>query len=406
MKRMKSILAFTTALCMCAGYLPTVAQVVPEAIFISAIAEDVEDTEEFATSGTCGENSTWERDEETGILTISGTGAMTGWGSQDSPWIYDCEVIIEDGITTIGKDVFYASPKSITIRNPNCEIYDSEDTVPDTTTIYGYSNSTAQTYAEKYNKKFKEIVTSGTCGENLTWEFDQETGTLTINGTGEMTDYNDYDNRSTWWGWRTSIEKVVIGEGITTIGDFAFEYCFNLTSVTIPDSMTIIGDHTFSLCKSLTSITIPAGVTTISAWAFLNCYALTSIYVSEDNPNYSSQDGVLFNKDKTTLVTFPQNNSTNYIIPDSVTIIGDFAFFACSALESITIPDSVTTIGVCAFTSTSLTSVTIPDSVTTIGGSAFSTTGLISITIPDSVTTIVGNTFNGCSSLKSVTIPD
>ena len=155
--------------------------------------------------------------------------------------------------------------------------------------------------------------------------------------------------------------------------------------MTIPDSVTSIGDRVFSYCTSL-----------------------TGIWVAEGNSHYSSDaSGVLFNKDKTTLVQCPGAFAA-YTIPDSVTSIGRYAFYGCTSLTSVTIPGSVTSIGVYAFDScASLISVTIPDGVTSIGDSAFDyCTSLTSVTIPGSVTSIGDSVFYHCTSLASVTIPD
>ena len=248
------------------------------------------------------------------------------------------------------------------------------------------------------------VVKSGTCGAEVTWTLDSE-GVLTISGSGDMYDYGLYS--APWYFSR--VKSAVIADGVTSIGDGAFSYCTSLTSVTIPDSATSIGQHAFRGCESLTSVTIPNSVTSIGWYAFGNCTSLTGIWVDRDNNNYSSDAfGVLFNKDKTTLVQCPGAFSGSYAILDSVTSIGDFAFDGCHSLTSVTIPDSVTSIGDCAFDGcTSLTSVTIPNSVTSIGRSAFDgCTSLTSVTIPNSVTSIDWYAFKGCTSLTSVTIPD
>ena len=246
-----------------------------------------------------------------------------------------------------------------------------------------------------------------------------------------------------------------ISDSVTSIGDYAFADCDSLTSITIPDSVTSIGssafyntgyynydanwkngvlyignhliaanydeipaeysikegtvtiaDEAFKYCDSLTSIMIPGSVTSIDVDAFYRCDSLKSITVDENNKNYSSQDGVLFNKDKTELILYPVGNKTSYNIPDSVTSIGNGAFGACDSLKSITIPNSVTSIGEDAFSGcNSLTSITIPNSVTSIGDGAFSwCNSLTSITIPDGVTSI-GMVFYNCYNLTSIMIP-
>ena len=139
------------------------------------------------------------------------------------------------------------------------------------------------------------------------------------------------------------------GYAVTSIVDGAFYDCTGLTSVTIPDSVTSIGVSAFSDCAGLTSVTIPDSVTSIGDSAFEYCGALTKIEVSSGNKNYSSEDGVLFNKNKTELIRCPGGKKGEYIIPNSVTSIEEYAFSGCSGLTSVTIPNSVTSIGDGAF---------------------------------------------------------
>ena len=271
-----------------------------------------------------------------------------------------------------------------------------------------------------------DIVDSGTCGakgSNLTWTLDSE-GVLTISGSGDMHGYGPSDapwhgrvksaviaegvTSISWYAFYNcrSLTSVTIPNSVTSIGEYAFYDCTSLTSVTIPDSVTSICEYAFQGCTSLTSVTIPDSVTRIGSYAFRDCASLTGIWVAEGNSHYSSDvSGVLFNKDKTTLVQCPGAFAA-YTIPNSVTIIGDSAFFYCTSLTSVTIPDSVTSIGESSFYKcTSLTSVTIPDSVTRIGAWAFGCcTSLTSVTIPDSVTSIGEWAFYYCTSLTSVTI--
>src|SRR5574344_1290973 len=195
---------------------------------------------------------------------------------------------------------------------------------------------------------------------------------------------------------------------VTSIKKYAFSNCSSLTSVTIPNSVTFIGDGAFYGCSGLTSVTIPNSVTFIGDGAFYGCYGLTSINVDSGNNNYSSLDGVLYNKLQNILIWYPAGKQGVFAIPNSVTSIGSYAFSGCTGLTSIIIPNSVTTIGDGAFQNcSSLTSITIPNSITSIGGYAFQgCTGLTSLIIPNSVTSIDDYAFGGCSSLTSINIPN
>ena len=212
--------------------------------------------------------------------------------------------------------------------------------------------------------------------------------------------------------------KVIIPDGVTSIGNDAFYNCSGLTSITIPDGVTSIGKDTFNSCYGLTDITIPESVTSIRSGAFWFCSKLTSITIPSSVTSIG--DSAFMDCSKLTSITIPDgvtsigNNVfnqceglTSITIPSSVTSIGDSAFMDCHELTSITIPDGVTSIGDSAFHSSGLTSITIPDSVTSIGNCVFrGCMGLTSITIPDSVTSIGDSAFDTCRSLTSITIPD
>lgn len=174
-----------------------------------------------------------------------------------------------------------------------------------------------------------EPIASGTCGENLTWTLD-DTGTLTISGTGEMADFSS--GKAPWYSWRISINTVVIEDGVTSIGFDAFSECENMTSVSIPDSVTSIEPFSFFQCICLTKITIPENVTSIGRFAFCGCYNLTDVTLPE---GLTSIEGYTFSS---------CDRLTNINIPDGITSIGNAAFHSCENLTNIIIPDSITSI--------------------------------------------------------------
>jgi len=204
-----------------------------------------------------------------------------------------------------------------------------------------------------------------------------------------------------------------VGTKCINIGEFEIDkatgtivsYKGKDTSLVIPSELEgieikRIGFLAFESCNELTNMTIPKSVTYIG---FLNCRSLTSISVDDDNKNYTSIDGVLFNKSKTELIKFPQvKKNTSYIIPDGVMSIRYDAFYGCSSLTSIDIPNSVTSIEGWAFANCrSLTSINIPNSVTSIKKSAFSgCSSVTSISIPNSVTNIENEAFYNCTNAK------
>lgn len=202
--------------------------------------------------------------------------------------------------------------------------------------------------------------------------------------------------------------NIAIPESVTRIGDGAFYSCQSLTGLTIPDSVTSIGDYAFQDCTSLTGIMIPSSVTRIGRGAFENCANLRTISVAAANISYSSMNGILFNQDQTTLIRYPiGSRPERYVIPATVTNIGDYAFADCYCLSNITIPGRVANIGDYAFYDCgSLSGVTIPSSVTNIGGCAFENCySLSNITIPGSVASIGDYAFGACASLANITIP-
>lgn len=212
------------------------------------------------------------------------------------------------------------------------------------------------------------VIASGTCGsygDNLTWTLSEDY-TLIIEGQGYMDSYS-YDSYAPWYSYHSMISKLILPEGLTNIGKYAFIDCSNICSITIPNSVEYISDYAFRNCSSLTSVDIPDKVTTIGRSTFDNCTSLTSVTIG-----------------------------------NGVTSIGWFAFAFCPTLSSLKIGSSVQSIGKSAFADCySLTSITIPNSVTSIGEHAFGWCfGLPSVTIPSSVTSIGKDIFYGCYFLE------
>ena len=203
--------------------------------------------------------------------------------------------------------------------------------------------------------------------------------------------------------WCESLPDIVIPTSVTSIGDSAFSWCRSLSEIVIPSSVTSIGDRAFEDCSSLKYISIPKSVIGLNG----NPFAEWNGKLECLSPNFVYEDDILFNKDKSRIISFRKQNIKSYVIPSSVTSIGDYAFWYCHSLSEIVIPSSVTSIGDHAFSDCySLSEIVIPSSVTSIGDSAFSSCNSLSeIVIPSSVTSIGDSAFSDCYSLSEIVIP-
>ncbi len=274
-------------------------------------------------------------------------------------------------------------------------------------------------------EKAGDIVMSGSCGaegDNITFELTDE-GVLTLTGTGAMKDYeagyySSSDTAAPWYDRDVIyVSSVVIGEGITHIGNYAFYNCMLLADISLPSTLGTIGRYAFADCDSMNEIVLPDSVTEIGEWSFGSCKNLTAATLSS---SLTSIGDAAF---------YACKKLQGIEIPETVTYIGDAAFEDCTALSgSVTIPAGVTELestfencgnlehvylneglqklgSLTFYECNKLTEITLPSTLTEIGSGALSYTSLAEITIPQGVETLDSNVFSHCTDLVSVTLP-
>ena len=320
---------------------------------------------------------------------------------------YLAHAVICDGVTTIPEEAFYncenlasvVIPKSVTEIGENAfdhwcglsKVYygGTEEEWKELTKSCSILDRLM--LATVYYNYEKLESASGVCGENLTWTYDADTATLTISGTGEMTEYG-YGNDFPWYSYAKDIKKVIISDGVTSISSYAFASFTGLTSVEIADTVTTIGEYSFRGCDSLVSITIPDSVTLIGKGVFNDCMNLSSVKLSKG------------------LTVIPNSafayciNLVDITISDNIVEIGNGAFCGCKSLENITLSKNITAINGGTFAECySLKAIDIPDSVTIIYEYAFDyCVYLETVKIGKGVKTIQERSFYECHYLKNV----
>ena len=456
----------------------------------------------IVANGTCGDGLTWVLGADS-TLVISGYGNMENYTPTSIPWIANRagikKVVVENFVTSIGDYAFHNMPNlsSVELGDRVLTIGEeafnsctnlSEITIPASVVAIGakaFANTgliriTAMPVTppsaeentftdvpadielvvpdesvDAYSKAIgwsdfgnhTTILASGTCGINAKWQLTND-GIMTVFGTGAMRNYSSSNTaRAPWVQHVAQLRTLVVEEGITTIGNYAFYDCDSLTTVTLPSTVTTIrtsafqnsanvnltlheginsvGSYAFYNCPKLTtklpstlttiydnafrstgitSAHIPARVSTIGNYAFADCQNLPAITVDESNTSFCAQDGVLYNKDKTTICQYPAGKTgTKFDVPATVTTIGVGSFYNNTHLKAVSLPSTLTTIQSVAFGyCRSLEAINIPEGVN-LGSSAFvSCSSLRSIVLPASLTSVPGSLLNGCNRIESI----
>ena len=369
---------------------------------------------------------TWNFDAATGMLTISGTGAMADYDQTTAPWAFLADqitrVVITDGVSAIGNNAF----SGCTALN---DVFVKSDNVP--TIGSNAFNASAPIYVPQgmgaayqqawtdYANRIGEFMS---CGAGAMAVYDTTTHTLTICGNGAMADFASASDQP-WASLQGQIQQVVVEGTITAIGANAFASCSALTAATLEGTGTTIADGAFNGNATGRRIFVPAaaiagyGESTYAADIYAT--GLCGATGSEESITWElnaatkalviSGTGAMFDFSTTNMPWFPvRANITSITIEPGVTTIGSGAFNGCTGLTTVSLPASVTTLGSSAFQNcTGLVSVSLPEGLTTIGNSSFyGCTGLVSVNIPAGVTEIGSSAFSRCSGLTSIVIPD
>ena len=315
-----------------------------------------------------------------GLTSITIPDSVTTIGGAFQGCDYLTDITVGSGVTNIDA---YAFEGCTSLTNVYVADIASWCKINFNCTAWGSSNANPLTYAANLYVDGK-LLTELVIPEGVT-----EIGQYAFNGYRNLT-------------------SVTLSGSATKIGNYAFSNCTNLTSIVLPEGLISIGEEAFYECNSLTAVNIPKSVTGIGWRAFSRCDSLSGIWVTEGNGAYCSDDkGVLFDKNKTALVQVPGGITGSYSIPEGVKQVGEWTFFECSGLTEVTVPEGITEVVDNMFSyCSSLTTVSLPESITRIGSEAFDGCGsLATINIPDSVTAIGNEAFSECAALTTVTVP-
>ena len=356
------------------------------------------------STGKCGEQVTWQFDEDTGTMTISGQGAMD---TKEYPFWSEYSVtlkhlVIEEGITSINDRAFFSYTGLISVTLPDSLQQIGASAFSGCTSLREIAFGEGLTEIGISAFLFCESLEEVTIPQNVT-----KIPNLLFRHCRNLTTVNLHEDiesiGSSAFSGCTSLTSIAIPESVTAIKEFTFQDCTSLTQICLPDSIVSIGQGAFVSCSSLREITIGSGLSTIEKMAFDDCTALSTIRISADNPYYYSDQSAVYNKEKTELLFIAPGLGEYSILPGTTTI-RDRAAEGC-VLTKITIPESITEISPASFSSCeALTEVNFPNSLVKIGENAFAhCSALAEITFPSNLAAIESSAFYNCSSLKKIT---
>ena len=360
---------------------------------------------------SCGDNLIW-RFSDSGILTISGSGAMFNFSdANDTPWSANktsvTTVNVENGVVSIGNNAFNSCENLLVINLPSTitGIGTNAFNACSKLTVVNYAGTSVQKAAITIGSNNDTLMnadwycsdgdsqgigaTSGTCGSKLTWALSND-GTLTISGTGAMNNYTS-SSGTPWEARKSSVKTVVVGSGVTSIGDCAFSGCVNLSAVTLPSGLKTVGSSVFSGCDALVSITFPNTVTSLGDSCFSGCDKLRTVNLSSALTSIGSN------------AFYYCGALTGIELPDSLTTLGSMAFESCYNLQTVKLSSGLNNIPYEGFWNCAISELTIPEGISSIGGSAFSSNNpLTTLYLPSTLENVSSSAFSGCSNLADV----